>query len=198
LKRLAIHDRDSLDLLARIQIRIQHSVTGTSWKRFAPVQTYVWQTNGEVGGSVFRQRDASSISSKRDVSSKGLCAESSCNALEFTLRLDQGYHNASLGVVREPGYGAYDTIDRKMFRSGCSDDVLLALDLGVIDLAEKPERDVVFARHKPTDAGKRLHREFLEFNPNILGEERSDEAARQSSLPLITIVGSLIQLDCLS
>lgn len=173
---------------ARIQFRIQHSVAGTGWKRFAPIQTCVWQTNGEVDGSVFRQRDASSTPSKRDVSRKGLCAESSCNALELTLRLDQGYHNASRGLVRKPGYGAYDTIDRKMFRGGRGDDVLLALDLGVIDLAEKLECDVVFARRKPTDAGKRPHREFLEFDPNVLGEERSDEAACQSSLPSITIV----------
>ncbi len=172
----------------RIQFRIQHSVAGTGWKRFAPIQTCVWQTNGEVDGSVFRQRDASSTPSKRDVSRKGLCAKSSCNALEFTLRLDQGYHNASRVMVRKPGYGAYDTIDRKMFRSGRGDDVLLALDLGVIDLAEKLECDVVFARRKPTDAGKRPHREFLEFDPNVLGEERSDEAACQSSLPSITIV----------
>ena len=178
----------SSDLSARTQFRIQHSVAGTGWKRFAPIQTYAWQTNGEVGGSVFRQRDASSITSKRDVSRKGLCAESSCNALEFTLRFDQGYHNASRGVVRKPSYGAYDTIDRKMFCSGRGDDVLLALDLGVLDLAEKPERDVVFAWRKPTDAGKRPHREFLEFDPNVLGEERSDEAACQSSLPSITIV----------
>ena len=77
-----------LDSKARIQFRIQHSVAGTGWKRFAPIQTYVWQANGEVDGSVFRQRDASSIASKRDVSRKGLCAESSCNALECTLRLD--------------------------------------------------------------------------------------------------------------
>jgi len=159
----------SSDLSTRIQFRIQHSVAGTGWKRFAPIQTYVWQTNREVGGSVFRQRDASSITSKRDVSRKGLCAESSCNALEFTLRLDHGYHNASRGVVRKPGYGAYDTIDRKMFRSGRGDDVLLALDLGVIDLAEKPKRDVVFARCKPTDAGKRPRCEFLEFDRNVLG-----------------------------